>query len=246
MDLSSHFLFIDESGDPSLKSINPDFPVFVLLGVLIEKTEYQNLQKSMNDLKLKYFDSVDVILHSTDIRKCNGVFSALFDLKLKESFYKDLNKILAKTEYKIISSVINKVKHINKYGKLADDPYEIGLTFLLERTLFEIDRERLKADIIIESRGKREDSLLASRYNQLISVGSKVLPSRFVTRYGTEVSFKRKWENDAGLQLADLCAYPVARRILFPGEPYPAFQIIEHKFRRGPNGVMGYGIKIFP
>lgn len=242
----THYLFIDESGDPSLKSVNPDFPVFVLLGILIEKGTYQQLCADFNTVKNKYFGSIGVILHSTDIRKCNGPFAALFDLKIKRAFYEDLNRILATTDYKIVSSVINKTSHIKKYGKLADDPYEIGLTFLLERTLFELDKGNFEADVHIESRGKREDAILASRYNQLISRGSQISPDRFVTKYGTEVTFKKKWENDCGLQLADLCAYPVARRVLFPKEPYPTFQVIESKFRRGPRGVLGYGIKVFP
>ena len=243
---NTHYLFIDESGDPSLKSINPDFPVFVLLGILIEKDAYRQLCIDFDAIKNKYFGSTGVILHSTDIRKCNGAFAVLFDLKVKQGFYNDLNHVLSTADYKIVSSVINKPNHIKKYGKLADDPYEIGLTFLLERTLFELDRGDFAADVHIESRGRREDAILASRYNQLISRGSQVTPDRFVAKYGTEVTFKKKWENDCGLQLADLCAYPVARKVLFPNEPYPTFQVIEPKFRRGPRGILGYGIKVFP
>lgn len=243
---NTHYLFIDESGDPSLKSINPDFPVFVLLGILIKKDVYRELENQFREIKIKYFESEGAIFHSTDIRKQNGVFAKLFDLRLKNQFYGELNQILQSINFTIVSSVINKTKHIQTYGKLADDPYEIGLTFLLERTLFELDKGSYGAEIIIESRGAKEDSLLAKRFNELISRGSQVSADRFVAKYGTEAKFKRKWENDAGLQLADLCAYPVARKVLSPNEPYPTFDIIEPKFRHGPRGVMGYGIKVFP
>lgn len=116
---------------------------------------------------------------------------------------------------------------------------------MLERTLFEFDKGDFGADIYKESRGRREDAIwrvvITSSFR-----GSQVSSDRFVAKYGTEVTFKKKWENDCGLQLADLCAYPVARRVLFPNEPYPTFQVIESKFRRGPRGILGYGIKVFP
>ncbi|HDQ88699.1 MAG TPA: DUF3800 domain-containing protein [candidate division WWE3 bacterium] len=138
---------------------------------------------------------------------------------------------------------------MDKYGKLADDPYEISLTFVLERVLYELDsRESTEiTDIVIESRGKREDQTLAQRYNELLYKGSsQVSSNRFVSRFNQEIFFKRKSENDIGLQIADLCAYPVARHVLYPTVPYPSFEVIEPKFRKGPKGINGHGLKIFP
>lgn len=74
-----HYLFIDECGDPSLSSLNPDFPVFVLLGCLFDEIEYQKVCNRLDALKIDIFGSDDVILHSRDIRKCEGVFAKLFD-----------------------------------------------------------------------------------------------------------------------------------------------------------------------
>ena len=79
--MENYHLFIDESGDPSLKSINHDFPIFALLGVLISDKEYEKLNAEFDRIKIKYFGSANVILHSRDIRKCDGVFAKLFDLK---------------------------------------------------------------------------------------------------------------------------------------------------------------------
>ena len=57
--------------------------------------------------------------------------------------------------------------------------------------------------------------------------------------------FKR--DNDIGLQVADLCAYPLARHVLNSKEPYIPFKVIEEKLRRGFDGkVDGYGLKVFP
>ena len=242
-------LFVDESGDHSLNNINNDFPIFALLGMIIDEESYKKLCNEINKFKLKYFKSTDVILHNRDIRKCEGAFSVLFDLKVKESFYNDLNSIISNSKFMLVSSAILKQKHIEQYGKLADDPYEIALTFVLERVLFEFDSRRTneKADVIIEARGKREDQILAQRYNELLYKGSsQVLSTRFISKYNQEILFKKKSENDIGLQIADLCAYPIARHVLFPKEPYPAFNIVEPKMRRGRKGIDGYGLKVFP
>ncbi len=78
-----YHLFIDESGDPSLSSINTDFPVFVLLGCLIADTPYQILCEQIQLLKIEIFGTKHAILHSRDIRKCEGIFSKLFNFELK-------------------------------------------------------------------------------------------------------------------------------------------------------------------
>lgn len=245
----NNFLFIDESGDHSLNNVNLDFPIFALLGLIIDEVNCKETCEAINNFKLKYFKTTNVILHSREIRKCEGVFSILFDLKIKESFYHDLNTIISKSNFMIVSSAILKQKHIEQYGKLADDPYEIALTFVLERVLYELDARKAKnkIDIIIESRGSGEDQTLAKRYNELLYKGSGVVTSkRFVDRYNQELLFKRKTQNDTGLQLADLCAYPIARHVLYPEEPYPPFEVIKSKIRNNNGKFEGFGIKIFP
>ncbi len=242
-----YHLFIDESGDPSLSSVNTDFPVFVLLGCLFEDSAYQEICAKIIELKKKFFGSEHAILHSRDIRKCEGVFVKLFDLKVKEDFYKKLNLILGNGNYTVISVGINKKEFIEKYGKIADDPYELSLSFLLERAVMEIDKGDSTMHITLESRGKVEDEIIQKRYNRLLDNGSShITPERFKKRL-EKIEFKKKKENDCGLQIADLCAYPVARHIINPKEPYPAYDIVEKKFRKNSSGsYVGYGLKIFP
>jgi hypothetical protein len=245
---TSHRLFIDESGDPSLSSINADFPVFVLLGCLFEESDYLDICKRISDLKKEIFGNENVILHSRDIRKCEGVFTKLFDLKLKAKFYESLNSILENSKYIVIAVAIKKQEFIDKYGKIADDPYELSLSFLLERAVMETDSEKNGGmHITIESRGKVEDEIIQKRYNRLLDKGSgHIVPDRFKKRF-QKMEFRRKKENDCGLQVADLCAYPVARHIINPKEPYPAYDIVEKKFRKNKLGSFaGYGLKVFP
>jgi hypothetical protein len=57
----------------------------------------------------------------------------------------------------------------------------------------------------------------------------------------------RIWSQSAGLQLADLVARPIGRKIIDPTQPNRAFEILERKLRRAPNGnAAGWGLKVFP
>jgi hypothetical protein len=47
-------------------------------------------------------------------------------------------------------------------------------------------------------------------------------------------SFKDKRENDIGIQIADLCAYPLISFVRSPDKDNPAFKIIEPKIYINP------------
>ena len=52
---------------------------------------------------------------------------------------------------------------------------------------------------------------------------------------------------EIGIEIADLCAYPIARFVLNNNEPNPAFDVIRHKMASNNIGnVIGFGIKLFP
>lgn len=50
-----------------------------------------------------------------------------------------------------------------------------------------------------------------------------------------------------GLQVADLCAYPLARHVLCPQVPYVPFETIKNKIYCSEKGEFeGWGLKQFP
>ncbi|MCF8340864.1 MAG: DUF3800 domain-containing protein [Chitinophagaceae bacterium] len=128
----NYYLFIDETGDHGLIKINPDFPVFLLCGVLIDEQEYNLFKSSFNDIKNRLWGNKEVIFHSRDIRKCDKEFSILFDLQKKKYFYDTLNSAIANSDYTIIASAINKDAYIKQFGKLSNDVYELALSFIIE------------------------------------------------------------------------------------------------------------------
>ena len=243
-----HF-FMDETGDHGLSFVDESFPIFLLAGCLFESDEYEKITKEVNAFKQDFFNTTEVILHSRDIRKCDGALKILFDLELKKKFYERLNAIISSANFTTIAVAIDKKKHVEKYGKLANNPYTICLSYILERLIFCTDQNSNTStvSITIEKRGKKEDKQLLAHYNSVIDRGTyHVNADRFKQRI---VDFKMmaKRDNNIGLQIADLCAYPIARYVLNSKEPYIPFKIIEGKIRKGSNGkIEGYGLKIFP
>lgn len=241
-----YYLFIDESGDHGLKTIDESFPVFLLCGVLVSEVEYLAVNSVVNSSKIKYWNNTNVILHSRDIRKCNNEFKILFDLKVKERFYEDINHILTSSNYKIISSAIDKINFIKNYGKLENDVYEIALSFILERTIFCLDEfgDCKSLEIIIEKRGKKEDAKLSSHLHKLNQIGTYYVDSERMKKYAIKHKFLNKNENSNGLQISDLLDYPIARKIITPEGVNVSYELIKDKFYT-KNGKR-YGLKIFP
>ena len=241
--------FLDETGDHGLGFIDPNFPLFLLCGCLFREDHLKETQAAINAFKLKHFKSIDVILHSREIRKCEGAFQTLFDLKVKEAFYNDLNKIISSSKYKIIGSGIDKKKLIETYGRHAHNPYIISLSFVLERMIYclnKMDRSS-QVHIALESRGKQEDAQLDAGLKSILDRGTSFVSREELRRKIIGFKFRKKKDNDVGLQIADLSAYPLARYILNPKEPYIPFNFIEDKIDCKKKGqYLGWGLKIFP
>ncbi|MFY8068621.1 MAG: DUF3800 domain-containing protein [Flavobacterium sp.] len=246
-EIKKYYLFIDESGDHGLVNLDPDFPVFLLCGLLMSEDNYETTRNNINVLKRKFWANKEVILHSRDIRKCNKEFQILFDNEIKQQFYLDLNAIIKDSKYRILASAINKVKYIKMYGKLSNDVYELALSFIIERAIFCLDEvtntEKL-LEIVIEKRGKKEDKKLEEHFQRLLSRGTGYVSAERLKEVRIKIVFKDKKENINGLQLTDLVAYPIARYVIEPKRANPAFDVLCNKIYH-KNGLR-YGLKRFP
>jgi len=245
--IKKYYLFIDESGDHGLVNLDPDFPVFLLCGLLTSEENYENTKNRINTLKKNFWGNKEVILHSRDIRKCNKEFQILFDTDIKRQFYLQLNEVIETSTYRILASAIDKEKYIKTYGKLSNDVYELALSFIIERAIFSLDEitgQEKQLKIIIEKRGKKEDKKLDEHFQRLLARGTGFVDAERIKAVRTKIIFKDKKENINGLQLADLVAYPIARFVIEPKRANPAFDVLAPKIYT-KNGKR-YGLKIFP
>lgn len=242
---SEHIVFVDESGDHGLKSIDPNYPMFVLAFCIFRKTEYATtLVSELKHFKFKHFGHDQVILHETDIRKDRGDFSILKTREKKEAFLNELSDIVEATPFTFVATAVLKEKLLARYVK-PDNPYHVALGFGLERVFFylqSIGETGAKTHIVVEKRGKQEDEELELEFRRVCDGNNYqgvALPF--------EIVFADKKSNSAGLQMADLLARPVGMKILRPEQPNRAYDIIERKFYRNERGqYKGCGLKCFP
>lgn len=240
-------MFLDESGDHNLKVIDPNHPVFALAGCIFEENYYKNVAvRKVNDLKIKYFNSTGVILHSRDIRKQESKpFLVLRRKEIRERFYQDLNNLFRELYLAILASLIDKNKLKEHYGNHSDNPYYLSLGFIMERYAIYLREKGATGLIVIESRNKADDNLLDIAYSKIMLQGTGFMKSDEFQKRIKGLIFIPKRENEIGTQLADLVAYPIATHIL-PKRDKRAFEVIKLKICSKKGEIYGYGLKIFP
>ncbi len=239
---SDFIVYVDESGDHSLTSIDQKFPVFSLSFCVVRKDDYvASIVPAVQALKFRYWGHDLVVLHEREIRKSKGDFTWLLtDRNKRKAFYDDLNQVMADAPITIIASVIDKVKLTAKYSR-PWNPYEIALHFCLERLLTFLKdhgQSGKRIHVVFESRGRAEDEQLELEFLRIVAGGNQwgwVRPDFSCMEF--EPKFATKSVNSTGLQLADLTARPIALKTIRPEQANRAHDVILAKKR---------AIKVFP
>lgn len=244
MEFSDYIVYVDESGDHSLTSINPDYPVFVLCFCIINKEKYlQQIVPELQRLKMQTFGHDQIIIHEHDLRKKKGDFCQL-NKELREQFMEGLSAVMDDADLTIVAVVIEKERHLQKYTN-PYHPYHLALQFGLER-IYSFLKEREQHDkithVIFEERGPKEDMELELEFRRVRdgqNRAKKLLPFNIV--------MASKKSNSTGLQLADITARPLGLSVLRPEQKNQALDIIKKKLYRGRfDCVTGNGLKVFP
>jgi hypothetical protein len=242
---SNYLIFADEAGDHILQANYKQFPLFVLSFCIIEKDHYCDfILPEFTRLKLKYFQDVNMVFHEREIRKAIGGFEFLTNSELRNNFMDDLNQFVAKADFKIIATVIDKIKLKELYNQ-PDSPYYLGMGYCLERlSYFLKEQNGLKnTTITFEARGKKEDKELEFAF--LKEVNKSNYDGLF------KIDIQPKLANIIGLQLADLVARPIGRYVLNNVQENRAFEILKDKLWMKKSNLSGsefmdFGLKIFP
>lgn len=240
-------LFLDESGDHNLSVIDPQYPLFVLGGVIVDKGYAENeIAEAVRDFKLRMFGREDIILHTADITRNRNGFERMKDESFRARFFEELNKLMSSLEYKVVACVIRKNAHLARYGLAALDPYLLSLDILVERFCMEIGKVTDGGLIVAEKRGPVLDRELELAWMNLKIQGTRYIKARDIEERVMALNLRRKSDNIAGLQLADLVVSPIGRQVL--GKKLKKdFSIVESKFRKNWKGnYMGWGLVVLP
>ncbi|MBV8646918.1 DUF3800 domain-containing protein [Paludibacterium sp.] len=225
---SDYVVYVDESGDHSLASIDEGYPVFVLALCIFHKRHYsEKIIPAIEKLKFNYFGHDSIVLHENEIRKQKGAFAFLSHRPTRDIFMSALSNIMEASNFILITCVVDKVS-IGKAQGAADNPYHIALGICLASLrafLTEKGQDHLQTHVVVECRGKKEDAELELEFRRICD-GDNVKGQRLPF----EIIFADKKTNLAGLQLADLVARPVGVNYLRSTQTNQAFEILKKKF----------------
>lgn len=240
-------LFLDESGDHNLSVIDPQYPMFVLGGVILDLGyAEQELEREMNDFKLRQFGTSNIILHTADITRNRNGFERLKEPGFRQQFYCALNEMLRRLEFSVVACAIRKDQHLSRYGLAALDPYLLSLDILVERFCFAIGKVTGGGVMVAEKRDPTLDRQLELAWLNLKIQGTRFLRPRAIEDRIMGLNLRAKSQNIAGLQLADLVVSPIGRHVL--GKPDKEdWLVVREKFRRSRKGTIeGYGLVVLP
>ena len=209
-------LYIDESGDHTYKHTDDlDVRYLGLTGILILKEYYDtHVQPNLESLKRQIFkydpDDPPILVRSAIIHHKKW-FYVLQNEELNKQWEEELLTLIdnLKSYAYVFTVVIDKKQHLNDYPANAFDPYAYSLSVLLNRRGLLVTKGE-QADIIAESRGKVEDQQIMKAYRVLRNIGSFYgsTGEYYKKAYPEEkLIIKRKDNNVAGLQIADIIAY---------------------------------------
>lgn len=246
---SNFIVYVDESGDHGMQTVDANYPVFVLAFCVFYKGHYsEKVVPVLQKFKFNHFGHDLVVLHEHEIRKEKGSFK-FHSKPHKEAFLDGLTSIIEASNFILVSAVIDKRQLKDKHG-VGTNPYHLALGFCLE-TLYELmlekNQDHTLTHIVVECRGDKEDKDLELEFRRVCDGANRLGKS-----LPFDIIFASKQTNSAGLQLADLVARPVGLSVIRPEQPNRAFDVLKKKFfcsggrEQVGNGYENWGLKIYP
>lgn len=206
-------LYIDETGDAVMKHVEKiDHRFLSLTGVAIESDYVKDiLFNDMENLKKSFFrphPDDPIIFHRENMVKAAFPFECLADSNIKKEFNETLLYLLKKWEYTVFSVTMDKSEYKN--NQYDENPYHHCFKTLIENFVLFLHESGSIGDIMIESRGGKEDIGIKNYFERLVNKHQDFL-KYLSTR---QLKVKPKANNISGLQIADLFVHPSKREIL--------------------------------
>jgi hypothetical protein len=219
-------LFIDEVGNHDLKSSADTNHRYLGLCCVIMRLGYAegDFTAALNALKVATLGTDGLVLHRRDLLSASPPFEALHDRDRRARFDSGLLELIAGANYHVITVVIDKQEHLNKYKTWHHHAYHYCLQVAIERYVLQLNSWNAVGDVLVESRGEKENRQLQRAYTFLFNNGARdytndkktTIPrERIQSRLTSkELKIQPKTANIAGLQLADIIANPSVRSMI--------------------------------
>ncbi len=215
-------LYVDESGDHVFHDLETlrraPHRYLALLGCFFADGDYRSFHDAFTRLKQAHFPhnpDEPVVLHRSDMINCRGPFWRLRDAEARLAFEEELLALVRVGRFRAVLVTIDKLALGSAY-RTPWHPYHLALGFLLQRYCGYLNHENARGDVMAESRGRRENELLANAYEHVYVHGDRFHGAAWYRRAlsSGKLKLKPKSRNITGLQLCDLLAYPLKQRYL--------------------------------
>src|SRR5438093_7883392 len=151
---NSRFLaFFDECGDHSLVKIDPDFPLFVMALVVVERVAYRDIiLPEVNRFKLRYWNQEGINLHSRHIWAMKAVLQNL--------------------PFALFIAAIHKPQHLARLLSTSEDPYQLPMKIIMDRLLHFLDSHgEVRLPIVCQAQEHIENRRLVASFQNVLSTG---------------------------------------------------------------------------
>jgi len=200
---------MDESGMPNPKVKNSRY--YILCGCIFKDKSREKLKIEIDQVKYKYWGRTDIIFHSREIARCEGVFKILRDQTVRESFERDLLHVISKGGFQLFAVCVDKTQALTK-GWDEKKVIEVTAHTIIRNFIFMLlSKDDCKGRLIVESATSEKDFVYHKVAGQYLSMGipKKNITYRDVQGKLTEISFVTKKNYDTEEQIVDLLTYAV-------------------------------------
>ena len=154
-------LYVDEVGNPDLNSSADENHRFLCLtGIIFDLDNITRIiSPELEALKVEYFGShpdEPIILHRKELLYKKPPFTILQNPETELRFNNELLSKLREWDYSVITVIIDKREHAEKYTTWRYDPYHYCQEVLVERYRLFLDIRKAKGDVMFESRGGKK------------------------------------------------------------------------------------------
>lgn len=238
-------MYLDESGDPRLTRIYERYPVFVLGGVIADRSYVREvIDPALRAFKLTFFGRTDIVLHTVDMRRNAGVFSRLVESGFRTAFFDELNRLIDSFDVQVVAAAINKQDYRTLHGAGAQDPYLYCVESLVDRFCSVLGDVRDSGFICAERRNPALDRGILDAWESLRTGQSPEddLRARRVEERIVGFEIRSKHPARSAMQLADLVVTPIGRQLVdaSPQRDRVRWEIVERKthLSDGTSGLM--------
>ena len=230
-------MYVDESGDDVMdpsKWRNPDARYLGLTGVVIASETYRTrTHPEFEALKQEFFPHnpyEPLVLVRQKIVQKRDEFRILEDREIADRWEEAILRILESHISQVITVVLDKSEYLQRGLVNSQRPYGYCVSVLTDLYGQWLNNIGGTGDVMAESRGKKEDQEVKDDFHRYMR-GDTNPREGILTHGGTQearlpissnhIKLNLKLRNIAGLQLADLLAYPSRKGFLVENERVP-------------------------